>query len=391
MITFNQRKVWAFIITLSGIVLNAYANTLPGPGFVYPPHHIKPNMSNTKALGLIPLQVQKAYGFDLVSSQGAGQIIGIVDAYDHPNIEADLAVFNNTFKLPACTTANGCFTKLYADGTKPVTDPDWALEISLDVEWAHAMAPQAKILLIEASNNSYESLGRAIDLAVKKGATIISMSWGGSELANEINYEHHFQVQNVVFTASSGDSGTGTIYPSASSYVLAVGGTSLSIDATGTYLSEKAWSGSGGGLSRFIKEPSYQNNFPIPRAEQSRGIPDVAYNADPDIGVSVYDTVPLNGSSGWYVIGGTSAGAPQWAALIAVLKSIFPNKVINNDLLYAAAKAGLNENYHDITSGSNGTCHYYCQARSGYDYVTGLGTPRVPDLMHYISQSLTKS
>jgi subtilase family serine protease len=329
-------------------------------------------------VGAVPDQIRRAYGFDQVSNQGAGQVIGIVDAYNHPRIENDLAVFSDAFGLPACTANNGCFQKIYATDKHPGTDTLWALEISLDVEWAHAIAPQARILLVEAPSAKLADMVQAVDVAVQNGATVISMSWGTYEFANEASYDNHFVAANVAFVAASGDFGNPGFYPAASPFVTGVGGTTLSVDAAGNYLGETAWSGSGGGLSTVEIEPAYQAQF---NASGRRGIPDVSYNADPSTGFAVYTSVPYQGFGGWIQVAGTSAGAPQWSALLAIANSMrmAANKapLTSNDSFYAAA-AG----FHDITSGTNGTCGAICAAGPGYDFVTGLGTPQVPSLIN---------
>lgn len=356
------------------------------PGVVYHPIHYKPGVSSLVPSGLTPAKMRKAYGFDAIAAQGKGQVIAIVDAYDDPNIESDLAVFSKQFGLPACTTKNGCFKKIYANNHKPRTNAGWAGEIALDVEWAHAMAPQAKIILVEAATASFNDMFHAIQVAVAKGATVVSMSWGAPEFAEEMYFDGIFANPAVTFTASSGDSGTGTIYPAASPHVLAVGGTTLRVDAQGNYLGESAWSGSGGGVSEVESWPLPQSNLPIPASGGYRGVPDVAYNADPYTGVAVYNTVRGAGPVGWMVVGGTSAGAPQWAAMVAVANSYKHSNVGGHlqSLLYAAAVPNSNT-YHayfnDIISGTNGSCGYYCTAIVNYDYVTGLGSPKVASLI----------
>jgi len=336
--------------------------------------------------GLSPHQVSNAYGFNDVSAKGKGQVIAIVDAYDDPKIEKDLAVFNKAFGLPECTTKNGCFKKVYAANKKPPTDAGWSGEIALDVEWAHAMAPSAKIILVEAASARLEDLYQAVEVAVASGANVVSMSWGSNEFAAQVNYDKIFSNPNVIFTASSGDDGTGTIYPSTSPYVLSVGGTTLHVDSYGNYRSETAWSGSGGGLSAVEPWPVYQSNFSIPQSNNMRGVPDVSYNADPQTGFSVYSSVPGEGGIGWQVVGGTSAGAPQWAAFVAVANSSLKKATIHNinALLYAAGHPNTgNHSYYfnDINDGKNGQCGYICNAQDGYDYVTGLGSPEVANLI----------
>jgi len=347
-----------------------------------PPLRMRPNGGAGPAYGLRPTMVRHAYGFDLVSNQGAGQIIAIVDAYDDPNIEADLAVFNQQFSLAACTTANGCFRKVYASGSKPAANAGWAMEISLDVEWAHALAPQAKIVLVEAASNNMSDLFHAVDVAVQSGASVISSSWGCPEYSGERANDNHFAINGVTFTASSGDSGNGVIYPAASPDVVAVGGTTLSTDTSGTYISEIAWSGSGGGLSAFESEPLFQASFPIPSNPKGmRGVPDVSYDGDPSAGFAIYNSVAYEGWVGWYEVGGTSAGAPQWAALFAIANSerVAARKRLLTStpaMLYTLAKANYATYFHDITSGTNGKCGTICDAETKFDYVTGLGTPK---------------
>jgi subtilase family serine protease len=328
-----------------------------------------------KPSGIFPAQMKTAYGFKQIPNYGKGQIIGIVDAYDDPNIESDLGVFDQQFGLPACTTANGCFQKVYANGTPPPKNGNWATEISLDVEWSHAIAPQAKILLVEGAGQSNAQLYQAVDVAVQNGASVISMSWGTNEYSGETSDDSHFNVSHVTFVAASGDSGHQSIYPAASPFVVAVGGTTLTINSsTGAWQSEAAWSGSGGGTSVYEPEPSYQASA---QTSGQRGIPDVAYDADPKSGVPIYDTVGITGLLGWVKVGGTSMAAPQWAGLFAIANSIragFGKSALNQVQfsLYPAAEG----DYHDITSGTNGSCGAQCTAGPGYDFVTGVGSPQ---------------
>jgi subtilase family serine protease len=370
-----------------------YAHTF----FIVNTSRVSPD--STTVVGLTPTTIYSVYGFNSLSCSGAktcgsGQTIAIVDAFDDPNIESDLGVFTSTFSLPACTTANGCFTKATPQGA-PRTDRGWALEISLDVEWAHAIAPGAKILLVEAVTNSFANLFGAIDYAVKQpGVHQVSMSWGGSEFSSEASDDSHFTVSGVTFTASSGDSGNGIIYPSASPNVVSVGGTTLNFNRFGTFVSETAWSGSGGGISKYESEPSYQTNFPIPATGSKRGNPDVSYDADPSSGVAVYDSLGDQGFKDWIQVGGTSAGAPQWAALIAIANAgrssplgSTSTTTPTNTAVYSIAKTAYSTNFRDITSGTNGSCGTICTATTGYDFVTGLGSPLANNLV----PSLTKA
>jgi len=319
-----------------------------------------------------------AYGFDQIANRGQGQAIGIVDAFDDPKIESDLGTFDRQFGLPVCTTANGCFQKIYATGAPPKTNLNWAAEISLDVEWAHAIAPGASIILVEASGQTNAELYQAVDVAVASGATVVSMSWGTTEYSGEVSDDSHFNVPHVTFVAASGDSGHQSIYPAASPYVVAVGGTSLTLNADGTWASETAWNGSGGGISAYEPEPSYQASA---QTTGARGIPDVAYDANPKTGVPIYISQGIYRLIGWLEVGGTSMAAPEWAALFAIA----------NSMRAAASKTPLSQaqfdlypvsgDYHDIVSGTNGSCGALCTAGPGYDFVTGLGSPRADALI----------
>ncbi len=370
-----------------------------------PPIHGKGAAAAATPTGLSPKQVWHAYGFDKLTCAftgytwgnsrlcGYGQVIAIVDAFDDPTIESDLATFNRQFGLPACTSSNGCFVKAMPQG-KPITNQGWALEISLDVQWAHAVAPGAKILLVEAKSNGLSDLLGAIAYAAKQtGVHQVSMSWGGGEFSSESTFDGYFQVAGVSFFASSGDSGNGLSWPAVSPYVVSVGGTTLKVDSSGNVLSETAWSGSGGGISIYEKEPPYQVNYRV-SSNGMRGVPDVSYDADPSTGFPIYDSTGFNGQKGWFTVGGTSAGAPQWAALFAILNSqraaakksaISSVSFGSGGALYAAAAATVyGSNYRDITSGTNGSCASVCSAGAGYDFVTGLGSPFANGLVSYL-------
>jgi subtilase family serine protease len=306
----------------------------------------------------------------LPSSGGTGTI-AIIDAYDDATIEKDLGIFDAAYGLALCTVKNGCLEKhLMASSTK--TDSGWSLETSLDVEWAHAIAPQAKILLVEAKTPSGANLLSAIDYATgRKDVVSVSMSWGGAEFSDELSYDSHFVSKyGAAFFASSGDDGAGVSWPAVSPLVVGVGGTSLELLAGGTLVSESAWSGSGGGVSAYETQPDYQKTYAVPKAKGMRAVPDVSYDADPASGYAVYRTTGKS-KNGWYTVGGTSAGAPQWAAIYALGHSATPG------VMYAdKASSGTLKFFRDIASGSNGTCKYYCDARKRYDYVTGLGSPQ---------------
>jgi subtilase family serine protease len=344
------------------------------------------NLSAPPTSAFTPAQIRHAYGFDKVTNQGAGQTIGIVDAYDDANAEADLGVFSKRFGLPACTTANGCFLKTYQTSRKPAANANWAVEVSLDLQWAHAIAPQAKIVLVEALSNNLSDLLASVDVAVRHGASAVSMSWTSGEISSERNLDNHFVTSGVTFVAASGDTGSGVAYPATSPDVVAVGGTSLQLDANGNYSSEMAWSGSGGGQSVYEYEPMMQSQFPIPDDSRGkRGTPDVAYNANPGTGYAIYDSMGINGASGWFQVGGTSAAAPQWAALVVIANSMRAtqrksNLTSANGALYTAAKNRV-PNFNAVNSGTNGSCGQMCDATVGFDYVTGLGTPQASGLI----------
>jgi subtilase family serine protease len=345
--------------------------------------------------GYSPSMIRHAYGFDALPSNddGTGQTIAIVDAYNAPNIFKDVPSFNSLFGLQQFNVSGGpTLTRVNQSGgsSLPWTSSGWALEISMDVEWAHAIAPKANILLVEANSASFSNLMKAVSYAAGH-AKVVSMSWGGSEFSGETSYDSYFNKSGVTFLVSSGDSGTGVSYPAVSPYVVGVGGTTLPLDNNGNLTgSETAWNGSGGGLSVLESKPGYQSSFPIPSlAGSKRGSPDVAYNADPNSGFSVYDSTPYYGQSGWWIVGGTSAGAPQWAGLVALVNqhrsagSLSSNSLTSSPLYNAAGSSVYASNYRDITSGSNGS-GILTTATTGYDFVTGLGSPRANNLVPYL-------
>ncbi len=323
--------------------------------------------STPPATALSPAEFQKAY--NLPTSAPAPATIGIVDAYDDPNIAADLAAYSALYNLPACTTANGCFRKVNQIGgtSPPQTNSGWALEISLDVEIAHAICQNCKILLVEASSASVRDLGIAENEAVSLGANVISNSFGAREYLGESSDErNYFDHPGVPITASTGDNGYGVEFPASSRYVTAVGGTTLSVAADGSYLGETAWSGAGSGCSLYIPKPAWQTDSGCAR----RTVADVSADADPSTGAAVYDSFPYSGQSGWFQVGGTSLATPLIAAAYALAGNT--GAVLDASGLYG--HAGL---LHDITAGSNGNCPaaYLCTAGAGYDGPTGLGTP----------------
>lgn len=384
----TSKLVVIFVLSLFLSSLTSQAVFAQSPSHdreAHPPFHVH-GVSPTAVIGYTPTQIRNAYGINSLSANGSGVTIAIVDAYDDPTIASDLQTFKNTFGITGCN-----LTKVnQSGGTRyPRSNGGWALEISLDIEWACAVAPGANLLLVEASSNSFSNLLTAVDYAASH-AQVVSMSWGGSEFSSETSYDTHFNVNGVTFFASSGDSGTGVIYPSSSPYVVGVGGTTLPLDSNGNLTgAETTWSGSGGGISSYENEPGYQSSYPIPSTGGKRGIPDVSYDANPSTGVAVYDTTAYNGQKGWFQVGGTSAGSPQWAGLAALAdqgrsQPLSSNNLTSSAEYKAAASSVYASNYRDITSGNNGTCGAVCNAATGYDFITGLGSPLANNLVPYL-------
>jgi subtilase family serine protease len=378
---------------LLSLVLPGYA--LPHYVALGAENHAAP-MSTAGPTGYSPAQIRHAYGFDQISfangtvaGDGSGTTIAIVDAYDDPRfvsstdanfLNSDLHKFDVQFGLP-----DPVFTKVSQTGSTtalPRADAGWATEIALDVQWAHAIAPKANILLVEANDNSYANLLAAVDYARRaSGVVVVSMSWGGGEFLGEGTYDKYFTTPSghggVTFLASSGDSGAPAGYPAISPNVVAVGGTTLNLDSQGNFISESGWSGSGGGLSSYESQPAYQKGV-VTQSSTRRANPDVAYDSNPNTGFPVYDSYNNPVSAPWGQWGGTSDAAPQWAGLIAIADQgralaglgALDGATQTLPMLYALPSG----DFHDITSGtSNGFPKY--SAGSGYDLVTGRGSP----------------
>jgi subtilase family serine protease len=336
-----------------------------------------PLIAGTGASGYTPAQVRAHLG---LTGTGAGQTIAIVTAYDAPNVVKDLEVFNKTFGLPPPPS----FRKVnQSGGTKyPSVNASWALETALDVQWAHALAPDAAILLVEASTSSLSNLLTAVSYAAKQaGVTVISNSYGTSEFSKQSAQDYRCKLTTAVCVFASGDNGNPGTYPATNPHVLAVGGTTLHLDAAGALQSETAWSGSGGGISLYSAKPSYQVGV---TSAARRTSPDVSYGADPQTGFAVYNTTPYMGQTGWFQMGGTSAGAPQWAGIIASANQL--RRAAGKPVLTATTSTGATplhtavykatSGIGDIVTGTNGTCGTVCSALPGYDTVTGVGSPR---------------
>ncbi len=362
-------------------------------------------------VGYTPAQIRQAYGinnilFGSIVGDGTGQTIAIVDAYDNPDFvnsssvtfsNSDLANFDKAFGIPDPPS----FMKLNESGKTtglPGTDPTggWEAEEALDVEWAHALAPAASIVLVEAASSGGNDLLKAVTTAANlPNVSVISMSWGGGEASNETSQDSTFVTPsghvNITFLASTGDSGSPGGYPAYSPNVVAVGGTALTLTGSNNYSSESGWSGSGGGTSQYETEPTYQKSV---QSTGKRTIPDVSFDASPATGVALYDSYNNGSSTPWEVIGGTSLASPSWAALIAVAdqgRLALGGTDLNGATqtlpdLYSLPAT----DFHDVTSGSNGGF----SAGPGYDEVTGIGTPianlLIPDLAADGLQKATK-
>ena len=358
-----RRYLAAVIGMLLGLGLAGPAPVAGATHELYASHplRVKP-IATTSPTGLSPSAIKSVYNFPTRSTAGAGQTIAIVDAYDDPTAEADLGVFSGEFGLPACTTANGCFTKVDKTGgsSYPRTDAGWALEISLDIQWAHAIAPGARILLVEATTQSLTNLLVAEDYA-RTHAQYVSNSWGFAEFRHEAADDSHFVQSGVSIFVAAGDVGAPALYPSASPKVISVGGTTLHFSG-GRFTSETGWSGSGGGCSQYETATSAQAGFATfgqVNCGNRRGTPDLSLDADPNSGVSVYDSTPVNRQAGWWQMGGTSASTPMIAARAAV-----EGVVVDSAYVY-----GNDITFRDITSGNNGA-----SCLVGYDLVTGRGS-----------------
>jgi subtilase family serine protease len=351
--TLHKRAIFAIFltITLLMIVVPTFVKADQPQWQAQPYHYIKsPDAKPLAVAGNSPANIKAAYNLPATGGQGT---IAIIDAYDDPNVASDLQTFSTQFALPSANL------EVHKMSSSVRGNVNWGVEISLDVQWAHAIAPNAKILLVEANSASLSDLLSAINYArLRSDVVSISMSWGASEFSGETAYDSYLtSAYGATFYVSSGDSGAGTSWPAVSANVVCVGGTTLTF-SNGVVSSETAWSGSGGGVSTYVPKPAYQANVPY----ANRAIPDVSYDADPNSGVAVYDSYGY----GWIVVGGTSAGAPQWAAIDSLGLSVTSQNIYN---VYSQAST-YPADFRDITSGSNGY-----SAGVGYDLATGVGSP----------------
>ena len=349
--------------SVNGVVLGSFLVTGPCT--------LSPGVSRQ---GYYPCDLQSAYNLAASSAANGGtQTVAIVDAYDDPTAESDLAVYRSTFGLPACTSGNGCFKKRAQDGSTnyPIPDSGWAGEISLDLDMVSAICPNCHILLVESATSSGTDMFAAEKEAAVLGGTEISNSWGLTEGPGIGGAEVNFNHPGIPITASTGDAGYagGVSYPASSQYVTAVGGTSLVAAANSRGWSETAWSGGGSGCSAFITKPLWQKDTGCTK----RMVADVSAVADPNTAVWVYDTYQ---DSAWLRVGGTSASAPIIASVYAIAGN-------GATVVYGSYPYLNTGSLYDIVSGTNdptdptcgGGSPYFCNAQAGYDGPTGLGTP----------------
>ncbi len=355
--------------------------------------------------GYTPTQIRHAYALDRVgflttngspdaakynATAGLGQTIAIVDAYNDASLASDLHQFDLFYGLPDPPA----FTQLDQSGgvEQPASAEatGWGEETSLDVEWAHALAPAASIVLVEGGTDLLAAVQTAASLP---GVSVVSMSFGLPDETNQLLMDRFFTTpaghQGVVFFASSGDSGAPPIYPSDSPNVVSVGGTTLNLDAGGNILSETAWAGSGGGQSTVEASSSFQNSA-LGQGTAGRATPDIGFDADPDTGVSLYDSLDLDADSPWEQVGGTSFSSPAWAAMTVLAnqaraatgKGTLGGATQFLPLLYQLPAADFN----DISGGAS-LGFPTISATAGYDQATGIGTPiaskLIPDLAAY--------
>jgi subtilase family serine protease len=365
--------------------------------------------------GFSPAQILNAYGvsgvkFNGVSGTGAGQTIAIVASNDNPNFVDSTNPAFNTSDLHRFDAAMGLpdppsFTKVDQTGgtNYPPLDYAWANEIALDVEWTHAIAPQASILLVEASSaNLSDLISTAANYARSApGVSVVSMSFAVGEFSGESQYNQYFTTPSghagVTFVAASGDGGDPGGYPAFSPEVVSVGATTLSLSGN-SYGSEVGYKDSGGGISQYESKPAYQAS--VKQSSLFRTIPDVAFEGNPNTGVSVYDSLNGGSATPWYKIGGTSFSAPAWAGLIAIANqgravaglTSMDGSTQTLPKLYSVSSS----DFHDITSGTTiGSSP--ATAGAGYDLVTGRGSPvanlLIPDLVgiHVTTGTITGS
>ncbi len=359
------------------IWMSAAPDAQHGPG--------KTSCPDTNPCYYFPSDVSRAYATAFITNGngGGGRTIAIVDAFHYSSVEAELHTFSVQFGLPDCTVASGCLTIVNQVGGAPraAFNASWAVETNLDVQWAHAMAPNAHILLVEGDTNSFTDLGTAVQYA-RLHSDVVSNSYGGAEFPSESTFDFYYAGSPVPILFSSGDSGAaGHQYPCASQSVVCVVGTSLFETSTSFRATELGWSGSGGGCSTAIPLPAWQVGV-VPCA--SRAMPDIAAIADPDTGVLVYFADPrIVSAPGFYIVGGTSAACPIEAGIVALIqnarlaagKAEFTGATLGPAIYQVSGGNLYHYRFYDVTAGNNGFA-----AGPNFDLVTGLGVPMGPSL-----------
>lgn len=409
-------------LTLASLDENRRAHALASGG------EAAPLATTTSVTTYTPAQIRAAYALPALPAStsglsaaqaaqlGAGQTIYLVNAKHDPNIAAELAAFNAKFGLPTCTlrtltastalplaaaSSSGCeLVVAYSSAsaltsTAPAYDSGWATEIALDVQWAHATAPLARLVLIEAPDAGVASLSGAVGLANRMGAGVVSMSFGAAEGSWTASYDSVFSGTGMSYVAATGDNGAAVSWPSVSAKVLAVGGTTLTYTGSGAR-TETTWSGTGGGVSAYTALPSYQSGTLGGYAR--RAVADVAFNANPNSGQYVATIAQGSTTTRWVSAGGTSLATPQWAGLLALNNAVRaaagkaalgqPNTAIYQQI--GAVPTQYNAAFKDVTLGANGSCGT-CAAKSGYDTPTGWGTPNVSTLLSSLSGASVSS
>jgi subtilase family serine protease len=298
--------------------------------------------------------------------------IALVDAFHDPTALTDLQTFSTQFGLKAPN-----LTVVFASGTKPAQDPTggWELEEALDLEWAHAMAPDARLFLVEARSNSFSDLLAAErvagSLVARAGGGEVSNSWGGNEFSGETTFDSNFLTAGVVYFASSGDQ-PGVQYPAASPNVVAAGGTTTSRNpSTANFLSEHPWDLAGSGLSAFEARPVYQDVIQA-TVGTHRGVPDLSFDSNPVTGAWVFDSTPVQGAgSGWFIVGGTSLASPALAGIVNASGNRLGSSNAELNLIYN--NLAITTDFNDISSGFCGPTAGF-SAKVGWDLCTGIGS-----------------
>jgi|GEM_PF-1630452 len=348
----------------------------------------EPMAGTANPSGFSPNQIRTAYGFNQIYFQnntivgdGTGQTIAIVNAYHTPNAASDLAAFSAYYGLPNAPS----FVQVDQNGGTNYTSSvgGWALETALDVQWVHALAPGANILLVEANSANFSDLFAAVDYARNvPGVSVVSMSWGAGEWNGQSFFNQFLTTPvghaGVTFFAAAGNSGGPGVFPAYSPNVVAVGGTTVTLNGSNQIISETAWSGSGGGISQYQAQPSWQNGV-VTQSLTQRVMPDVSFLANPNTGVAVYDTFNNSPGTPWSKVAGTSFAAPAWASLVAVAnqgRTLAGLPVFDMNALMTRLYTMPASNFNDITSGSSSAGTIPQSAGPGYDAVTGRGTPK---------------